>query len=83
MRQIITVQDTTRPTFTVAPPANVLVNCDAIPPVPPLLTATDNCSAALVTVSFNERRESAPGACINNYRLFRVWTARDACGNVD
>ncbi|WP_346320999.1 hypothetical protein, partial [Chitinophaga sp. YIM B06452] len=67
LTQTITVQDTTRPTFTVAPPANVLVNCDAIPAVPPLLTATDNCSAALVTVSFNERRESAPGACINNY----------------
>ncbi|RPD38216.1 gliding motility-associated C-terminal domain-containing protein, partial [Chitinophaga barathri] len=79
--QIITVQDTTKPVFTMAIPANVTVNCDAIP-AQPVLTATDNCSpAANVTVTRAERRESDPGACVNNYRLIRTWTAVDECGN--
>ncbi|WP_423735331.1 gliding motility-associated C-terminal domain-containing protein [Chitinophaga caseinilytica] len=79
--QVITVRDTTRPTFMMPTPADTTVNCDAIP-VQPDLTATDNCSAASdVTVVKNETRESIAGACANNYRLIRTWTATDACGN--
>ncbi len=79
--QVITVRDTTRPTFTMPVPADTTVNCDAIP-VQPDLTAADNCSAASdVTVVKNETRENIAGACANNYRLIRTWTATDACGN--
>ncbi len=79
--QVITVRDTTRPAFMMPTPADTTVNCDAIP-VQPDLTATDNCSAASdVTVVKNETRENIAGACANNYRLIRTWTATDACGN--
>ncbi|MCK7555210.1 hypothetical protein MKQ70_09420 [Chitinophaga sedimenti] len=84
VRQIITVQDTTRPVFTTAAPANVTMNCDVPLPAQPTLTATDNCSApANVTVVATQRREDIAGACANNYRIIRVWTATDECGNTD
>ncbi|SIN80800.1 gliding motility-associated C-terminal domain-containing protein, partial [Chitinophaga niabensis] len=79
--QVITVQDTTRPTFTVSIPADATVECSAIPAQPDL-SVTDNCTPSnLVTVVKNERRENIPGACVNNYRLIRTWTATDECGN--
>ncbi|MEC4051149.1 hypothetical protein OX284_017065, partial [Flavobacterium sp. SUN046] len=40
--QTITVQDTTAPTFVETLPANVTVECNAVPTAP-TLTATDNC----------------------------------------
>ncbi|UYQ95190.1 gliding motility-associated C-terminal domain-containing protein [Chitinophaga horti] len=83
VRQIITVQDTTRPTFTSTVPADTIVNCHAPLPVQPTMTATDNCSAGNVVVTPTQRREDIAGACVNNYRIIRVWTARDECGNVD
>ncbi|BDB53823.1 hypothetical protein GENT5_01280 [Flavobacterium ammoniigenes] len=73
--QTITVQDTTAPTFVQALPANVTVECSAIPTTP-VLTATDNCGTA--TVSYNELRTN--GSCSNSYTLTRIWTATDACG---
>ncbi|WP_222614436.1 gliding motility-associated C-terminal domain-containing protein [Chitinophaga cymbidii] len=82
MTQVITVQDTTKPVFTMATPANVTVECNAIP-TQPMLTAADNCSAGTgVTVTRAERMEQIPGAiCTSNYRLIRTWTATDQCGN--
>ncbi|MBW8686770.1 gliding motility-associated C-terminal domain-containing protein [Chitinophaga rhizophila] len=79
MQQVITVQDTTRPVFVVAPPADTTVSCDAVPVPPTNLRATDNCSA--VRISYTQSRETIQGACASNYRLIRVWTARDACNN--
>ncbi|MBO9154295.1 MULTISPECIES: gliding motility-associated C-terminal domain-containing protein [Chitinophaga] len=79
--QVITVTDTTAPTFTMPVPADATVDCNNIP-AQPQLTATDNCSATnRITVTRAERREDIPGACVNNYRLIRTWTATDECGN--
>jgi len=80
MRQIITVQDTTRPVFTVAPPRDTTVSCDAVPPPANNVIATDNC-AGNVKLSRSQIRETIPGACASNYRLIRTWTATDECGN--
>ncbi len=74
--QIVTVQDTTAPTFTTPAPADVTVECDVVPTAATLL-ATDNCSDA--TVTFNEVRTD--GTCENAYTLTRTWTAKDVCGN--
>ncbi|WP_458627206.1 HYR-like domain-containing protein [Winogradskyella sp. PC D3.3] len=74
-RQTITVEDTTAPTFNEALPADITVECDAVPSAE-VLTATDNCGTA--TVSYNET--SVAGSCSGNYVLTREWTATDACG---
>ncbi|MEF3080596.1 HYR-like domain-containing protein, partial [Winogradskyella poriferorum] len=74
--QVITVQDTTAPTFNEALPADVTVECDAVPTAE-TLTANDNCGDA--TVTFEET--TTAGTCDNEYTLTRVWTATDACGN--
>ena len=75
--QIITVEDTTAPTFVEALPADATVECDEVP-VAPTLTATDSCGNANVT--YNEVRND--GDCDYNYTLVRTWTATDACGLV-
>jgi hypothetical protein len=74
--QVITVEDTQRPVLSPAP-ADVTVDCNAVPAVV-TLTATDNCDPAPV-VTYNEAR--ANGDCANSYTLIRTWTATDACGN--
>ena len=79
--QLITVQDTKAPILSAAP-ADVTVNCDAIPAAA-ILTATDNCDATPV-VSFAETSTQS-GDLSNvahyNYTITRVWTATDACRN--
>ena len=75
-RQIITVNDTIKPTFVGDLPQDVTVNCAAIPPIP-TLTATDNCGMA--TVTYFER--STEGGCSGNGGIIRTWIARDTCGN--
>ena len=74
--QQITVQDITAPVLTNVP-ANVTVECSAIPAAP-TVTATDNCDAN-VNVTFNEVRTN--GSCPDSYTLTRTWTATDNCGN--
>src|SRR5690606_37084029 len=73
--QIITVQDTTVPTFVEALPSDITVECDNIP-VAQTLTANDNCGSA--TVSVNDIVTA--GSCANNYTIARTWTATDECG---
>jgi gliding motility-associated-like protein len=77
--QTITVQDTTPPEFDMdVLPADVTVECDAIPdPGAMTLTATDNCGTATVTVV----ESTTTGTCANEYTLIRSWTATDDCGN--
>ncbi|MBC9915503.1 gliding motility-associated C-terminal domain-containing protein, partial [Chitinophaga varians] len=84
MQQTIRVQDTTKPVFTVLPPRDTTVNCDAIPAPVTNVTATDNCSTNGngLTVTRQTITETIPGACGNNYRIIRTWTAKDACGNI-
>ncbi len=74
--QVVTVQDTTAPIFNEALPANLTVDCDAIPTAD-VLTASDNCGTA--TVVYNET--TTAGSCANEYTLTRSWTAEDVCGN--
>ena len=74
--QTITVQDTTDPTFVETLPANITVECSAIPQ-PEVLTAIDNCGTA--TVAFTE--STTPGNCTGNYTITRTWTATDLCNN--
>ncbi|MDC9722710.1 MAG: gliding motility-associated C-terminal domain-containing protein [Urechidicola sp.] len=73
--QIVTVQDTTAPTFNESLPTDVSVECDSVPTAD-TLTADDNCSTA--TVTYSETRTD--GTCANDYTLTRVWTATDDCG---
>ncbi|MEQ1744487.1 MAG: SdrD B-like domain-containing protein, partial [Saprospiraceae bacterium] len=75
--QVITVQDTQAPNFT-STPANVTVVCapNCVPP-PPVVTATDNCGTATVTL----QQVQTTGDCSTGYTVTRTWTATDACGN--
>ncbi|MBK9337934.1 MAG: HYR domain-containing protein [Lewinellaceae bacterium] len=75
--QIINVIDTQRPNFTSAP-ANITVQCDAVPDAA-TPTATDNC-AVNVFVTYNGQTRTN-GTCLNRYTLTRRWTAADNCGN--
>src|SRR5690606_13533574 len=71
----ITVEDTTAPAFVEVLPADLTVECDAVPTAE-VLTATDNCGTA--AVSYNET--TTAGTCAGNYVLTRTWTATDDCG---
>ena len=75
--QRITVVDTQKPAF-VNPPANITVQCNAIPmAVAP--TATDNCAVTVAISYIGETRTN--GACLNAYTLTRRWVASDNCNN--
>ena len=75
--QVITVQDTQAPVFDRECPADLTVECDAVP-APADLNATDNCDLN-ITVEYNEVRTD--GDCANNYTLTRYWNATDDCNN--
>ena len=77
LSQTITVVDEVAPVLE-GVPADLTVDCDAIPSVP-TVTATDNCDDA-VEVAFAETTE--PGDCPHSYTIVRTWTATDWCGNV-
>jgi hypothetical protein len=75
--QRISVIDTQKPAF-VNPPANITVQCSAIPtPVAPV--ATDNCDANVGITYVGQTRTN--GACANAYTLTRRWVASDNCNN--
>jgi len=80
--QMITVADTTPPVLG-GVPADATVECSTVPN-PPLVTAVDNCTMAVgeaggIVPSFDETRTD--GDCSDSYRLVRVWSAVDECGN--
>ena len=78
--QVITVVDTTAPSFTTGP-MDTTVACDAVP-MPEALTALqadDNCDDALSYAYLGETSED--GDCENSYTLFRTWEASDCAGN--
>ncbi len=72
--QIIQIADTDPPNLT-GVPANVTVECDAIPAAA-TPGATDACSGS-ATVTLDE---TATGTCVDA-TITRNWTATDACGN--
>ncbi|KAB1070327.1 gliding motility-associated C-terminal domain-containing protein [Tamlana haliotis] len=74
--QVISTSDTTAPEFDQATlPADLIVECDNIP-TSEVITATDNCGNATVTV--NDLR--IDGSCPSNYIIARTYTATDDCG---
>ena len=75
--QRITVRDTTAPVFDAPIPADMTVECDAVPE-PAEVTATDNCDTT-VTITFTEVRTD--GTCPDSYTLTRTWVAMDICEN--
>ncbi|MEQ1745019.1 MAG: HYR domain-containing protein, partial [Saprospiraceae bacterium] len=75
--QRITVIDTQKPNFT-STPANITVQCDAIPSaVAPI--AIDNCDATVAVSYIGQTKTN--GACANTYTLTRRWMASDNCNN--
>ncbi|RED38585.1 gliding motility-associated-like protein [Winogradskyella eximia] len=75
--QLITVQDTTAPSFNETLPSDITVECDAVPEAE-TLTATDNCGTA--EVNFVELITN--GDCTGYYLIERRWTSIDSCDNV-
>ncbi|MFT5148929.1 MAG: hypothetical protein ACI86P_001615, partial [Flavobacteriales bacterium] len=73
--QLVTVEDSTAPTFDAGTtPSDSTVECDAIPePANP--TASDNCQET--TVSFAETTTTLDCGSV----IERTWTATDGCGN--
>ncbi|RXR18894.1 hypothetical protein EQG63_05460, partial [Flavobacterium amnicola] len=77
--QTITVQDTTNPVFNGSLPANVTVQCDAVP-APVVLTASDTCDNNVVVV-YSESFAGQNDACANTYTITRNWSVTDCAGN--
>jgi len=75
--QVITIQDTTKPTFIGELPTEITVSCDAVPE-PANVEATDNCNGNLPVV-FSETKSDIVNGCSTNYTLTRTWTTSD-CG---
>lgn len=79
--QVITVEDSGAPTFTV--PGDVTISCDEDPLdldlTGDVTDAMDNCDPD-VSVFFTDVTES--GSCPESFTIIRTWRARDTCGNV-
>lgn len=83
--QNVHVVDTVKPML-VGVPANTTVECNAVPPppVPGIVTGTDNCDET-VDIVFVETlvRDPDPANCAHwaNYLVRREWTVEDNCSN--
>lgn len=81
-QQLLSIQDTIKPVFTILPP-NITVSCsdgsvDVIP-----VGATDNCDLSVIPVLTVDTIAIAQGDCgLFDYTIVRTWTATDDCGNV-
>jgi len=75
--QTITIGDNAAPVLA-GLPADVTVECDAVPAEPTNITATDDCDDN-PTITVEDTR--ANGDCEDSFVLTRTWTATDACGN--
>ncbi len=74
--QVVEVQDLTPPSF-IAVPVATTVACDASLPTDAPATS-DSCDDAVDVV---ETQDYLAGACAGSYRVIRIWTATDDCGN--
>ncbi len=74
--QVIYVEDVDNPVFAFIP-NNITLSCGDSIPLPATVTATDNCSATVVT--FNE---TSTGTCPDPHLIIREWVATDECGNM-
>ncbi|HHM20868.1 MAG TPA: hypothetical protein ENJ20_02490, partial [Bacteroidetes bacterium] len=60
-------------------PADITISCDDVVPLPPNITAYDECPG--IFIDFNETTtQHYVGAC-ESYTITRTWTATDLCGN--
>jgi hypothetical protein len=80
--QLLSIQDTVKPVFTILPP-NITVSCsDGSVDVTPV-GATDNCDNSVIPVLTVDTIAIAQGDCgLFDYTIVRTWTATDDCGNV-
>ena len=76
-QQVVTVQDDTAPAFA-SVPQDMTVSCSQALPTD-AASATDDCDADVQVI---ETQRTEPGACAQAYRVIRIWTATDNCGNV-
>lgn len=77
LTQHVFVQDTTVPTFTTSIDALIYSDCEQMASVPEVV-ATDDSN----TVSITYEETQVAGDCSSQSKVFRKWTASDACGNV-
>ncbi|KAF2327669.1 T9SS type B sorting domain-containing protein, partial [Flavobacterium nitrogenifigens] len=78
--QVITIQDTTKPTFAGELPTDITVSCDAVPE-PFNMEASDNCNGNLPIV-FSETKSDIKNECGTEYTLTRNWSTSDCGGNL-
>ncbi len=77
--QVITIQDTSSPTFIGELPADITVSCDAVP-TPANMEVSDNCKGNLPIV-YTETKSDIQNECASNYTLTRNWKTSDCSGN--
>ena len=66
--------------FTGLPPATQVVECQADIPLPNVSAQSTNCPGTANTL-LKEWTSHDPGSCVNDYVIWREWTAADNCGN--
>ncbi|HOI48516.1 MAG TPA: hypothetical protein PK167_04385, partial [Prolixibacteraceae bacterium] len=74
--QVVTVNDTIAPVFVNVPKDTLLTCLSAIPPAA-AITVVDNCGQT--DIRFSEF--TSDSICVNQFKLTRIWTATDNCGN--
>lgn len=75
--QHVYLQDSTAPIFTTSVEPFIYSNCEQMASLPEVL-ATDDSNT--VSITYEETQEA--GDCSSQSKIFRRWTATDACGNV-
>lgn len=75
--QIITVEDTDSPVFTLTPP-DITVNCHQIPDGSGDVLAEDLCNTVII---YTWTDDVVDGQCTGEYQINRTFVADDGCGN--
>ncbi len=76
--QVIQLIDTTPPGFVEDIPAEITVDCDAVPDMQDL-TAVDSCGESFDVIKTQDT--ISYGDCPSEMTILRTWTAADACDN--
>jgi hypothetical protein len=77
----IIVTDGEAPTLTFDSSIDDLtVECDDLPPVPSVETATDNCASYQELSIDRDTNQRTDGTCVDQYTLTHTWTVTDPCG---
>ncbi|NLU92454.1 hypothetical protein [Chitinophaga sp. Ak27] len=77
VKQTIHIKDSIAPVLSGTAP-DAAITCAKDIPAPPVITASDNCTAN-VAVQMNQM--TTDSTCVNKFKLVRKWWAIDACGN--